>query len=154
MECTVDWVAASGMTFVAETGSGHLLTMDGAADGVRYRHGQWLPDGATLVGVSDASGEERIEVLAAGEVRALAVSSLKRSAYLPNVPTTLESGYPNSDYLFWLGVFAPRGTPQPILDRLYTEIRKAFDDANVRSVLAKQGADPMPLDPKALTSIP
>jgi putative redox protein len=33
MECTVDWVAASGMTFVAETGSGHLLTMDGAADG-------------------------------------------------------------------------------------------------------------------------
>jgi tripartite-type tricarboxylate transporter receptor subunit TctC len=88
-------------------------------------------------------------VIQAGEVRALAVSSLKRSAYLPDVPTTLEAGYPNSDYLFWLGVFAPRGTPQPILDRLYTEIRKAFDDANVRSVLAKQGADPMLLEPKA-----
>jgi tripartite-type tricarboxylate transporter receptor subunit TctC len=90
-----------------------------------------------------------LPVIQGNEVRALAVSSLKRSAYLPDVPTTLEAGYPNSDYLFWLGVFAPRGTPQPILDRLHVEIRKAFDDANVKSVLAKQGADPMLLDPKA-----
>ncbi len=90
-----------------------------------------------------------LPVIEANEVRALAVSSLKRSQYLPNVPTTLEAGYPNSDYLFWLGVFAPKGTPQPILDRLYTEITKAMADANVKSVLAKQGADPMPLDPKA-----
>ncbi len=90
-----------------------------------------------------------LPVIQAGEVRALAVSSLKRSAYLPDVPTTLEAGYPNSDYLFWLGVFAPRGTPQAILDRLHVEIRKAYDDANVKSVLAKQGADPFLLDPKA-----
>lgn len=90
-----------------------------------------------------------LPVINAGELRALAVSSLKRSTYLPDVPTTLEAGYPNSDYLFWLGVFAPRGTPQPILDRLHTEIRKAFDAASVKDALAKQGADPMPLDPKA-----
>jgi tricorn protease len=44
----------------------------GAADGVRYRHGQWLADGTTLVGVSDASGEERIEVLAGATARTLA----------------------------------------------------------------------------------
>ncbi len=90
-----------------------------------------------------------LPVIEGNEVRALAVSSLKRSPYLPEVPTTLEAGYPNSDYLFWLGVFAPRGTPQPILDRLHAEIRKSFDDANVKSVLAKQGADPMLLDPQA-----
>lgn len=90
-----------------------------------------------------------LPVIQGNELRALAVSSLKRSAYLPDVPTTLEAGYPNSDYLFWLGVFAPKGTPQPILDRLHSEIRKAFDDANVKAVLAKQGADPMLLDPKA-----
>lgn len=90
-----------------------------------------------------------LPVIQGNEVRALAVSSLKRSPYLPDIPTTLEAGYPNSDYLFWLGVFAPRGTPQPILDRLHVEIRKAFDDATVKSVLAKQGADPMLLDPKA-----
>ncbi len=48
------------------------VNQHGAADGVRYRHGQWLPDGATLVGVSDASGEERIEVFAAGQARTLA----------------------------------------------------------------------------------
>ena len=90
-----------------------------------------------------------LPVAQAGEVRALAVSSLKRSPYMPDVPTTLEAGYPNSDYLFWLGVFAPKGTPQPIIDRLRTEIRKAFDDANVKSVLAKQGADPFILEPAA-----
>lgn len=88
-----------------------------------------------------------LPVAQAGEVRALAVSSLKRSPYMPDVPTTLEAGYPNSDYLFWLGVFAPKGTPQPIIDRLRSEIRKAFDDANVKSVLAKQGADPFILEP-------
>jgi tripartite-type tricarboxylate transporter receptor subunit TctC len=90
-----------------------------------------------------------LPVINAGDVRALAVSSLKRSAYLPDVPTTLEAGYPNSDYLFWLGVFAPRGTPQPIIDRLRVEIGKAMSDDNVKKVLANQGADPMPLDPKA-----
>ncbi len=90
-----------------------------------------------------------LPVIQAGEVRALAVSSLKRSQYLPDVPTTLEAGYPKSDYLFWLGVFAPKGTPQPILDRLYNEIVKAQSDPAVMKVLANQGADPMPLDPKA-----
>ena len=90
-----------------------------------------------------------LPVVEAGEVRALAVSSQKRSPYLPSVPTTLEAGYPNSEYIFWLGVFAPRGTPQPILDRLHLEIRKAFDDGHVRSVLAKQGADPFLLEPVA-----
>lgn len=90
-----------------------------------------------------------LPVIQANEVRALAVSSLKRTPYLADVPTTLEAGYPNSDYLFWLGVFAPKGTPQPILDRLHVEIRKAFDDARVKEVLGKQGADPMIMEPKA-----
>ena len=87
-----------------------------------------------------------LPVIQGNEVRALAVSSLKRSPYLPDVPTTLEAGYPNSDYLFWLGVFAPTGTPQPIIDRLYAEITKALADPSVKNVLAKQGADPMPYD--------
>lgn len=89
-----------------------------------------------------------LPVIQSGEIRALAVSSLKRSPYLPEVPTTLEAGYPNSDYLFWLGIFAPAGTPQPILDRLYAEITKAIADPHVKDIFAKQGADPMPYDRK------
>jgi tripartite-type tricarboxylate transporter receptor subunit TctC len=89
-----------------------------------------------------------LPVIESGQIRALAVSSLKRSPYLPNVPTTLEAGYPNSDYLFWLGIFAPTGTPQPILDRLYAEITKAIADPGVKAIFAKQGADPMPYDRK------
>ena len=87
-------------------------------------------------------------VIQSGEIRALAVSSLKRSPYLPDVPTTLEAGYPNSDYLFWLGIFAPAGTPQPILNRLESEITKALADPHVKAIFAKQGADPMPYDRK------
>lgn len=90
-----------------------------------------------------------LPVIQGNEVRALAVSSLKASPYLPGVPSTLEAGYPNSDYLFWLGVFAPAGTPQPIIDRLYAEITKAMADPSVKDVLAKQGADPMPYDRQA-----
>ncbi len=87
-----------------------------------------------------------LPVIQGNEVRALAVSSLKASPYLPGVPSTLEAGYPNSDYLFWLAVFAPLGTPQPIIDRLNVEITKALGDPGVKAILAKQGADLMPYD--------
>src|SRR5215470_13799546 len=48
-------------------------------------------------------------------IRGLAVSSLKRSASLPDIPTTLEAGYPDSDYVFWIGLFAPAATPRVII---------------------------------------
>jgi len=64
-------VDARGKLFTFALWEG-AVSQHGAADGVRYRHGQWLPDGATLVSVSDASGEERIEVFEAGKARTLA----------------------------------------------------------------------------------
>ncbi len=81
---------------------------------------------------------------------ALAVSSLKRDSALPNVPTTLEAGYANSDYIFWLGVFAPAGTPRPIVQRLHDEIAKALNDPAIAARVKQLGADPMPLNPAAL----
>ena len=64
-------VEARGKLFTFALWEG-AVSQHGAADGVRYRHGQWLDDGATLVSVSDASGEERIEVFEAGKARTLA----------------------------------------------------------------------------------
>ena len=90
-----------------------------------------------------------LPIIQGNEARGLAVSSLKRVASLPDLPTTLEAGYPDSEYIFWVGVFAPTGTPQPIIDRLYREIAKALDDPSVKAAMARQGADPMPMDPKA-----
>jgi tripartite-type tricarboxylate transporter receptor subunit TctC len=77
-----------------------------------------------------------------GHLLPLAVSSEKRVSALPNVPTTLEAGYPNSNYSFWIGVFAPEKTPRPIIDKLNTEISKAL---LVPAVREKIGVQLMPM---------
>jgi tripartite-type tricarboxylate transporter receptor subunit TctC len=76
---------------------------------------------------------------------ALAVSTPKRSSALPNVPTTLELGYKNSDYTFWNGLFLPAKTPKEIVDKLYQEARKAANSPAVIEKLGAQGIDPMPV---------
>ena len=81
-----------------------------------------------------------------GKLQALAVGSAKRASVLPDVPTTLEAGLPNSDYNFWLAVFAPAGTPQAIIEKLSQEVRKALQVPAVRDKLAKVGVEPMDMD--------
>jgi tripartite-type tricarboxylate transporter receptor subunit TctC len=78
-----------------------------------------------------------------GKLVALAVSSPTRVPTLPDVPTTLESGYPNSAYRFWIGVFAPAKTPRDIVNRLNAEIQKAVQVPGVREKLTKLGVQPM-----------
>lgn len=78
-----------------------------------------------------------------GKLLPLAVSSRKRASALPDVPTTLESGYANSDYDFWIGVFAPVKTPHDIVDKLNAEILKAIQTPTVQEKLAKLGVEPM-----------
>lgn len=82
-----------------------------------------------------------------GKLTALAVSSLLRSPELPNVPTTTEAGFSNSEYNFWFGVFAPAKTPHAVIQRLYQEIAKALEDPGVKGKLAKLGVQPMPMMP-------
>jgi tripartite-type tricarboxylate transporter receptor subunit TctC len=82
-----------------------------------------------------------------GKLTALAVSSSERSPKLPNVPTTTEAGFPNSEYNFWFGVFAPAKTPRAIIQRLYEEISKAQHDPAVKEKLANLGGQPMPMTP-------
>jgi tripartite-type tricarboxylate transporter receptor subunit TctC len=78
-----------------------------------------------------------------GKLLALAVSSPTRSPTLPNVPTTLESGYPNSDYRFWIGVFAPAKTPGEVVSKINAEIQKAVQMPSVADKLTKLGVQPM-----------
>ncbi|MGH6767710.1 MAG: Bug family tripartite tricarboxylate transporter substrate binding protein [Xanthobacteraceae bacterium] len=87
-------------------------------------------------------------LIAGKKVEALAVSSAKRASALPNVPTTIEAGFPNSEYNFWIGMFAPGKTPPAIVARLNTETVKALANPTVKARLAKLGADPMPMTPK------
>jgi tripartite-type tricarboxylate transporter receptor subunit TctC len=83
-----------------------------------------------------------------GRLLALAVSTAKRSAALPDVPTTLELGYADSDYTFWNGMLAPAKTPRPIVERLHAEVQEALEKPQVQAKLATQGAEPLPLTPQ------
>jgi len=74
-----------------------------------------------------------------GKLLALAVSSLTRAAALPDVPTTLEAGFPNSDYTFWIGMFAPAKTPKDIVAKLNAEIAKAVASPDVKAKLTTLG---------------
>lgn len=78
---------------------------------------------------------------------ALAVGSSKRAAALPDVPTTLEAGIPNSDYNFWVGMFVPAKTPRRIVDRLYDEAAKALQSGEMKERLMKLGGEPMLMRP-------
>jgi tripartite-type tricarboxylate transporter receptor subunit TctC len=82
-----------------------------------------------------------------GKLVPLAVSTPKRSAALPNVPTTIEAGFANSDYLFWMGMFVPAKTPRAIIDRLHQETQKALRHPNVVEKFKPQGVEPMNLTP-------
>ncbi len=82
-----------------------------------------------------------------GKLLALAVSSRTRAAALPNVPTTLEAGFPNSDYTFWIGAFAPAKTPQAIVDKLNAEIVKAVQTPEVKAKLTALGVETTTLKP-------
>lgn len=78
---------------------------------------------------------------------ALAVGSSKRSVALPELPTTLESGIPNSDYNFWVGMFVPAKTPREIVNRLYQELTITLQSPDVREKLARLGVEPMEYRP-------
>jgi tripartite-type tricarboxylate transporter receptor subunit TctC len=80
-----------------------------------------------------------------GKLVPLAVSTPKRSSALPNVPTTLEAGFVDSDYNYWMGMFVPSGTPRTIIDRLYQETQKALQLPVVKDKFAPQGIEPLPL---------
>jgi tripartite-type tricarboxylate transporter receptor subunit TctC len=77
-----------------------------------------------------------------GKVRALAVSSESRSPDLPNVPTMMESGFPQLTRVFWSGLLAPAGTPASIVNRLNTEINASLATPEMKAGLTRIGFEP------------
>jgi tripartite-type tricarboxylate transporter receptor subunit TctC len=105
--------------------------------------------GEAMLGV--VSGQVDVLVTAAptaipqvkgGKVRALLVTSPKRLDALPEVPTSAESGMKGFDATNWFGIAAPRGTPQPIVDKLQAEVKKALASPDLVKRFAEQGAAP------------
>ena len=83
----------------------------------------------------------------AGTVRALAVTGTQRSPLLPDVPTVAEAGVPDYQYYVWFGLWAPKNTPQPIVDKLHAAVVKAFADPTLQQRLTAVAGEPfdMPL---------
>jgi tripartite-type tricarboxylate transporter receptor subunit TctC len=79
----------------------------------------------------------------AGRTRAIAITSPRRMASLPDIPTVAESGLPGYELAIWLGILAPAGLPEDVLRRLNAELRRVIDDPEVRERFVSQGADPV-----------
>jgi tripartite-type tricarboxylate transporter receptor subunit TctC len=84
-----------------------------------------------------------------GRLQALAVGTATRSPLLPNVPTTIEAGYPHSDYIFWVALLAPAATPKALVGKLNADVVMALGTPAVKERLEFLGAEPMPMSPAA-----
>jgi tripartite-type tricarboxylate transporter receptor subunit TctC len=99
-----------------------------------------------FIGIPSAVGQVK-----AGRLRALGVTTLQRTAALPDVPTVAESGVPGFEASTWFGVFAPARTPKPIIDRLNGEIKQMLGTKSTQDQLLTQGAEPWDMSPPEFT---
>jgi tripartite-type tricarboxylate transporter receptor subunit TctC len=100
-----------------------------------------------------ASVPPTLELERSGKVRAVAVTTEKRIATLPHVPTVMESGVPDYELSFWTAIFAPAGMPPAIVARLNREVNEILSTAEIGKALAEQGVDSEPTTPDALGAL-
>lgn len=84
-----------------------------------------------------------------GRLRGIAVTSQKRLPVFPDLPTVAESGVPGYEFSLWLGLTAPAGTPEAVIQRLHDAVVKSLQSESVRSALASQSVEPLTLAPAA-----
>jgi tripartite-type tricarboxylate transporter receptor subunit TctC len=100
--------------------------------------------------VSAASVEAQIK---SSRLRAIGMSTAKRSAFLPDLPTIAESGLPGYDVSLWWGFFAPVKTARPIIERLNADINRILGTDEMKKRFADFGAEPTPTTPEAFTAM-
>jgi len=124
------------------------------ATGTKMTHVPYKGGGPLNIAL--ASGEVQTTVgtiaslvpnLNAKRIRALGVTSDKRTAQFPDVPAIAEA-VPGFEFTAWVGCFVPKGTPRPIVDKLNADLRKALADPGVASRLSAQTLDPLPMTPE------
>ncbi|MEC4719874.1 tripartite tricarboxylate transporter substrate binding protein [Noviherbaspirillum sp. CPCC 100848] len=93
-----------------------------------------------------------VPLIQSGKIRALGVTSAKRASQLPDTPALAEAGVPGYEIVSWQAVFAPAGTPQPVVQRLSTEIGKIIQDPEIKARLSALGVEPSGAGPAELGS--
>src|SRR6266436_4030927 len=95
----------------------------------------------------------RMPHVRSGKLRALAIGGTTRLSLLPDVPTVAESGYPGFDAVGWGGIFAPNGTPQPVIDKLAATIANVATLPDARKQFAEQGTEPASSTPAEMAKM-
>lgn len=108
---------------------------------------------ANEVNFSFLSMPPAVTNVAAGSMRGLAITSSKRVAAVPDVPTMMESGFPNFELVVYSGILAPAGTPPAIINKLQAEFTKAVNSDDVKAAFAKIGAEPITNTPQAFRAL-
>jgi tripartite-type tricarboxylate transporter receptor subunit TctC len=88
-----------------------------------------------------------------GRLHPIAVGTAKRSSALPNVPTVAESGFPGFEVSLWLGFFAPKGAPAPVVKKLYEELVAIAKSPQMKEPFERNGADPLTTTPAELNKL-
>ena len=156
--------AKPGSISYASSGSGssnHLATESlKSAAGISLTHVPYKGSGPALNDVAAGHVDLMLDVvltslpqIKAGRLKALGVTSLKRSALLPEVPTVAEQGFPGFEVLGWYGLFAPSGTPAPVLDRLHKDFTAVLKSDKMRATLESQGGAVIANSPAEFSSL-
>lgn len=141
-------------------GTGHLaVELFNLQAGTKITHVPYKGGGPAMVDLLGgniqlifATAASSISHIKAGKARALAVTTAKRSALVPELPTIAEAGLPGYEANNWNGFFVPAKTPRPVIDRLNKEITAALTAPDVKAFLFKQGLDAAPGTPEQFAS--
>ncbi|HEX2827552.1 MAG TPA: tripartite tricarboxylate transporter substrate binding protein [Burkholderiales bacterium] len=144
--------ARSGQLSYASGGIGsssHLsMELLQSLTGIKFNHVPYKGAGPALIDVAAGNVPFQLNSMPAvmnhvhsGRLRALAVSSAKRSQAVPDLPTIAESGVPGYDYVTWYGMLVPAHTPAAIISRLNAAVQKALGSKDVREKLGAQGVE-------------
>lgn len=153
--------ANPGRLNFASSGNGSLQHVTGAMleqqAGVKMVHVPYKGTGPALqdllggqVDLTFGTAPPFMPHVQSGKLRVLAVTGKQRLPSLPNVPTTAEAGYPGVNATSWFAVFAPKATPQPVIDKLTADIKKVVEDPAFRKKAEEQGATADYMNPQQL----
>ena len=132
--------------------AGELFKMQAGIEATHVPYGGSAPAlmGLTRgdVQVLIANAPSLLPAIDGGRIKAIAVTSLERSAQFPEYKTVSESGLPGFEVIVWYGLFAPKGTPDAIVQKLNAEVRRITALADVQKRLVTEGAEPMNASPQ------
>jgi tripartite-type tricarboxylate transporter receptor subunit TctC len=156
--------ARPGQLNFASSGNGSITHLFGelfnASAGIQATH---VPYKTGMLAMPDVmSGQIAYQIdsivwslpqVRAGKIKALAITTARRSALAPDLPTVAESGYPGFEAVTWLGLFAPAGTPAPVVQKLSGEVTRVVDSAEMKATIAKLGAEAASSTPQELARL-